>query len=183
MEKKKLMWVYEVSTVVRAEHKENQHFLHLIFLTTRAIAGQGLALRAKEESSSNFINILENMMEGTGKVFKMHESHKKYCSWVTQNEIIELFYSNIIRKILKIINECGDFGTMADEGSDASNTELLSSATRQCNEKLEFNEYWLGYQSLDNIKSKTVADGLKIRFKLFIFYSHINISCVIFIRI
>ena len=94
-----------------------------------------------------------------------------------QNEIIEMHYRRIMTKIIKTINECGDFGTMADEGSDVSNTELLSTAIRQCNEKLEYAECWLGCQSLDNIKSETVANGLKVRCKLkFIIIRIFNVS-------
>ena len=51
----------------------------------RAIAEQGLALRGKEESSSKFIDLLESMIEGTGKIFDLHESRKKYCSPTIQN--------------------------------------------------------------------------------------------------
>ena len=54
---------------------------------------------------------------------------------------------------------------MADEGSDASNTELLSSATRQCNERLECNENWLGHDAIDDVSSQTVIAVLKVRFK------------------
>ena len=79
-----------------------------------------------------------------------------------QNEIIEMHYCRIMTKIIKTINECGDFGTMADEGSDASNTELLSTAVRQCNDKLECDEHWSGCQSLENVKRETVTNGLKV---------------------
>ena len=51
---------------------------------------------------------------------------------------------------------------MADEGTDVSNTEILSIVARQCNEKLEYSEIWLGYQTLDNIKSITLKLGLKV---------------------
>ena len=87
----------------------------------RPISGQGLALRGKKESSSNFINQLETMMEGTCKKFHLCQSKIKCFSPTMQNEIIEMFYSQIMRKIM---NDYGKFGTMADEGSDASNTEL-----------------------------------------------------------
>ena len=55
---------------------------------------------------------------------------------------------------------------MADEGSDTSNTELLSSAIRQCDERLQCDECWLGHQAIDNTKSATVVDGLKVRMQL-----------------
>ena len=54
---------------------------------------------------------------------------------------------------------------IADEGSDDSNIELLSSTIRQYNERLEGNEHWLGYHAIDDIKSQTVIDVLKVRFK------------------
>ena len=63
---------------------------------------------------------------------------------------------------MKEISKCGHFCVMADEGTDVSNTELLSAAVRQCNEKLECSEIWLGYQTLDNIKSITAKLGLKV---------------------
>ena len=54
---------------------------------------------------------------------------------------------------------------MADEGSDSSNTELLTSAIKKCNERLECNEHWLGHHAIDNIKIQTVIDGLNVRLK------------------
>ena len=87
-----------------------------------------------------------------------------------QNEIIELLYRHIMRNIVHQINECGDFGVMTDEGRNSSNTELLSSAVRQCNERLECNGHWLGYQALDNIKNDTVFKGLKVRILFCVFF-------------
>ena len=151
-----------LSAVARAEHIENQHFLRLLFITVRVIAGQGLALRGHEEKDSNFINILEGMMEATGKYFNTYKTKDKYCSPVAQNEILEMFYRHVMREKVKKINDCGHFCLMADEDTDVSNTELLSAAVRQCNDKLECSEIWLGYQTLDNIKSQTVKNGLKV---------------------
>ena len=89
-----------ISSVASAEYKENQHYLRIIFLNMRDIAGQGLDLRGKEESSSNFINMLENMIEGTGKTFNLCQGKIKYFSSTIENEIIQFFYRQIMRKIV-----------------------------------------------------------------------------------
>ena len=78
-----------------------------------------------------------------------------------------------MRKTIKIINNCGEFGIMVDEGSDSSNTGLLSSAIRQCYERLDCNECWLEHNAIDKIKSQTVIDGLKVRLKFEVSHAHV----------
>ena len=51
---------------------------------------------------------------------------------------------------------------MEGEGSDLLNAELLSLAMRQCDERLECNEHWIGRQALDKTKSDTVVKALKV---------------------
>ena len=66
--------IAELSHATREEQAQNQQFLRLVFLTMREISGQGLALRGKDEFSSNFINMLENMMKGMGKNFQLYKN-------------------------------------------------------------------------------------------------------------
>ena len=108
------------------------------------------------------MSILESMMEATSKHFNICKTHVKYCLPVAQNEILEMFYRHIMRQKVKEINEYGHFYVLSDEGTDVSNTELLSTTARQCNEKLEYSEIWLDYQTLNNIKSITIKLGLKV---------------------
>ena len=49
----------------------------------RVIATQGLTLRGYEEKDSNFISILESMMEATGKNFNTCKTNVKYYSSTT----------------------------------------------------------------------------------------------------
>ena len=65
---------------------------------------------------------------------------------------------------------------MEDEGSDLLNAELLSLAMRQCDERLECNEHWIGRQALDKTKSDTVVKELKVRI-LFCICSLLYILC------
>ena len=87
---------------------------------------------------------------------------------MTHNEIVKLCYRHTMTKIVRKINECGDFGLVADEGTDSSNTEFLSAAERQCNERFECSECWLGHQDLDNVKSDEVVKGLKVRMLFYV---------------
>ena len=63
-----------------------------MLLEARAVDRQVLVLRGTEEASNNFINILESIMEETGKIFKLHESKIKCYSPATHNEVLEIFY-------------------------------------------------------------------------------------------
>ena len=125
----------EIPNLASAEQKENQQFLWLMFLTIRIGAGQGLALRGKQEESSNFVNVLEAMMEGAGKNFSLYKNKHEYCSWAIHNEIIEMFCRHTMRNVVKWMSDCREFCAMEGEGSDTSNAELLSSSIRQHDER------------------------------------------------
>ena len=153
-----------IMNALGAEQAENREYLRLLCLNTRLLAKQGLAFRGKTPESSNFVNVLNTLVEATKTEYEMHKklsyTHNDY-----QNDIIKSFYNKIMRNHVKhSVKLNKHFCIMCDEGTDASNTTLLTIVLRQVTDDLEIKEYFLGFYALDNIKSDHIVKCITVSF-------------------
>ena len=69
--------------------------------------------------------------------------------------------SHVLRVKVSTIREWKFFSIMADEGTDVSNIEQLSSCVRSVEDNLDVSEDFIGFYELDNIKSETTVNAIK----------------------
>ena len=85
----------------------------------------------------------------------------KYTHHDTQNELLNIMASHVLRAKLSSVRDRKFFSIMADEGTDVSNIEQLSFCTRSVDDDLNVSEDFMGFYELKNIKSETIVNAIK----------------------
>ena len=88
-------------------------------------------------------------------------NYPKYTHHITQNELLNIMASHVLRAKLSSVRDRKFFTIMADEGTDISNIEQLSFCTRSVDDDLNVSEDFMGYYELKNIKSETIINAIK----------------------
>ena len=103
---------------------------------------------------------MQELSDPTVKAW-MQRRVDKYCSPEIQNEMLKLMSLELLRGIAHNLHSAEMFSIMADECTDASNTEQLAICFRWVDPKLEVHEGFVGLLTIANISASTIVAALR----------------------
>lgn len=161
-ESKKETVVEKISCAHKKQMLENRTALHAIFTSIKFLIRQGLALRGKEDHSSNLHQLLLVRSQDIPALNSwMQRSGYKWLHNSSVNEIIQFFADEIRSIILAEIKRADFYGILMDETADLSKTEQVSLCVRTVEENLMICENFMGFYKTCDTKSKTLFELLK----------------------
>ena len=157
------------SNLTQSREARRKYLLDVI-KCLRYLARQGMALQG-HNNDDNFTQLLYLLGTKDENITKHLDGQGgfKYTHHDSQNEILDIMASHVLRKKLADIRERQVFSLMADEYTDISNLEQLSFCIRTVDEDLNVKEDFLGFYELNDIKSDTIVNAIKdvlLRFHL-----------------
>jgi hypothetical protein len=153
-----------MSTAVAKQVDDNRKKLEPIVKAILLCGTHDIAIRGKDDESSNFHAILEYRCDAAADsdIFKQHminaAQNAKYISHRTQNELIECSAVVIRSNIVAEIRNCVGFSVLADESTDVSGTQQLSIGARYfCETARSVKEEFLGFVPLPDATAATIS--------------------------
>jgi hypothetical protein len=130
--------------------------LSAIFKAIRFLGCQGLALRGHGHKEGNFVELVKELAQQDAREWLKRRDN--FLSDTIQNEILEIFGHEILRKIVCDVSLCSFIGLICDSTTDVSGSEQLSTIVRYCTPELEVREHFLGfYEPPDSTANTTTA--------------------------
>ena len=140
------------------EINDARHSLSMIFSTLRSLAVQGLAIRGKNDESSNFRQLLHLRAQDSPILHKWLFLPQKY-KWLSPNitnEILEGMAHATLRELCSEIKNGKFYSIMMDETTDISCKEQISFCIRTVNADFSVNEHVMGFYQTDDTRSATL---------------------------
>jgi len=131
--------------------------LKAIFSSIVFLAQQGLALRGSDNSSGNFMELLNLRARDIQDLTSFLRRPKSYTSGEVQNELLELTAHSLLRGIASKIQEAKLYSLIVDETSDCSVREQVSLSVRIVTQSLEVEEYFLGLYETSSTSGATLT--------------------------
>ena len=155
-----------VSTLLSEQLSKNQRSaqkcLRLIFTTVGYLARQGVALRGHDESEGNFEQLLKCRSAGVPKLRTWFMKKKnKYTHHDIQEEILQLYGSEILRCILADAQKSQSYALIVDGTQDINRTEQESICIRLVDENLQPREEFMGFYAVDYTTGHMLASCIK----------------------
>lgn len=125
---------------------------------------QGLALRGDGDNDKcgNFYQLVLLRAKDDPALLKwIGKSYDKHLTPQAQNEILKLLALKLLRKIVADIAESHCFSILADEATDASNTQQLVICIRWVTKELEIAEDFIGLMPLEKANAMAIASAIK----------------------
>jgi len=125
-----------VSTLLSIQVSENQRSaqkcLRLVFTTVGYLARQGLALRGHDESEGHFEQLLKCRRASMPELQTWFTQKKKFTHHTVQDEILQLYGSEILRCILADAQKSQSYAVIVDGTQDINRTEQESNLHTSC---------------------------------------------------
>lgn len=121
-----------------------------------------MAIRGKEEKTSNYFQLLVLRASDSLELKKWMDRKEKY-KWLSPaiaNEILEDLAHATLRIICGFVRGSKYYSVMVDETPDASQKEQISICIRRVNDKFEIEELFLGFYATEDTKSATLLKCL-----------------------
>ena len=154
---------YSMSSHMHDTHIFNRTNLVKIIEALHYLARQGIALRGHgDEKDSNFHQLVLHKAKHDPDLQKwLGRKTNKYVAPDIQNEILKVMARQILRELISPIKTTEFFSIMADETTDASNTEQLVLCVRWVDASLVAHEDLIGMYELKNIEANTITEAIK----------------------
>nr|XP_026694590.1 zinc finger MYM-type protein 1-like [Ciona intestinalis] len=163
--------------------RQNREFFKIVIDTVKLCGRQNFALRGHRDSGplsvndgdfesgineGNFRALLRYKVSSGDKILLDHiktsPRNATYISWQVQNEIINLYESNIRQCIVNKVKDAVFYSVLADETSDVSLIEQLSICVRYVevanDNKPEIREDFLGFVAVENMSGHALANSI-----------------------
>ena len=129
----------------------------------RFLARQGLAIRGHgDDSDSNFMQLLRLRASDCPDLLSwMEKKTNNYMSPVIQNECLKIMCLQLLRNIASCIQKNGFFCIMADECTDANNTEQFTVCIRLVDDALVDHEDFIGLYKIPSIDANTLVATIR----------------------
>lgn len=127
--------------------------LHRIFTSLVYLSKQGLAVRGKTDSTSNFSELLTLRGNDVPELQSwLARTKYRWISHDIQNEMLNILANNVLDRILKEVRTAKWYSIMVDETTDCSRKEQIVFCFRICNEELKVHELFVCFVTW-NIKT------------------------------
>ena len=156
-----------ISNKYQEKEAQNRKCLMIIIEHIRLLARQGLPIRGDQsegdeaECNSNFYQFL--LVEARKNAYFaewLKKKTNKYTSNHIQNELVEIMSLEVLRSVVKKIQNANFYSIMADETADISNIEQLSFGVRYV-ENFEAFDTFIGLHELKNTTADHLVDTIK----------------------
>ena len=159
--------VKDIGESISTQHKElkdrNRKNLLKIIDAIQYLSRQGIALRGDgDEKDSNFNQLLAVGAKHDPE-FKdwLKQKTNKYVAPDIQNELLRIMAKLVLRQLISEIKSADFVSIMADETTDASNTEQLVICMRWVDGNFETHEDFLGVYALADLQANTITNSIK----------------------
>ena len=147
-------------TLVCKKASNRQIFL-TILRNIQFISRQGLAFR-ENNNQRNFEQLIKLSAKVDSRIPSwMEKKREKYLHHDTQNEIIRLMASIILRDKAKNTNDSIFYSIMTDETTDRSNKEQFIICFRWVDKGFDTHGDFIGINNVDNIKEDSLVTIIK----------------------
>ena len=147
----------QLSAQLQAEQLKAQSCLKIIFTTIVYLARQGLAFRGHRNDEGNFKQLLRLRAADNPDLQLWLERRNDMTSGSRQNEIVELFAHDIVRRIANEARTNGCFSIIVDGTQDVSGKEQESICIRYIDANLEPHEQFVGMYDPPETSGKAIA--------------------------
>ncbi len=147
-----------------AKEKEgNRKLLLKILSNIRFLARQGLAFRGDgSECDGNFSQLLKLRGEEDPSISEwLARKANKYTSHEVQDEILRIMAHQILRQIATNLQSSPFLTIMADETTDASNSEQVTIVIHWVTEDFQVHEEFIGLYKVPSIDAQTLTTTIK----------------------
>lgn len=158
---------HDIGETLSSQHKqekfENRQCFIKIMSCIQHLARQGLPLRGdKTEADANFVQLLELQSKDNPNIVNwLQRKTNKYTSPEVQNEILKVMALQVLREIVKNLQNSPFYTIMVDETTDVSNREQVVLCLRWVDERFDVHEEFTGLYTVDNISANTLVAVIK----------------------
>lgn len=147
----------QLSSGHERQQKVARDCLFKIFDSIYYLLRQGLALRGHVETEGNFFQLLRCFARREANLQQYMKRKTNFLSPNIQNEIIQLFSHNIVRKLASDVRKSGPFSVMVDGTQDVSGQEQESICIRYVDEHLNSHETFFGLYSVESTSGESIS--------------------------
>lgn len=147
----------QLSSQVESEQAKARSCLKVIFTTIQYLARQGLAFRGHENFDGNFKQLLYLRAADNPDLKQWLERRNDMTSGSRQNEILDLYSHDIIRRISALAVSSGSYSLVVDGTQDVSGSEQESICVRYIDSDLNAREEFLGFYEPPDTRGETIA--------------------------
>ncbi|XP_031327228.1 52 kDa repressor of the inhibitor of the protein kinase-like [Photinus pyralis] len=156
--------VQQIDSSMAKQVKDNREKLLPIISTIVFCGTHDLALRGKESSSGNFVDLLKFRIHAGDRVLQQHleycPGNAKYTSVQVQNELIGICGQVLRKQMVDEVNKGYGFSILADETADISGKEQLSIGIRYVDSNYNIKEEFLGFQQLEKLDADAISHAI-----------------------
>ena len=152
-----------ISDAIAAEKKVNTYRLMKILQNVVFLGKQSLAQReVGDNKSGNFYQfMLLRALDDPSLLKWINRSYDRHMSSTSQNEILKLLALKLLCKIATDIAITVCYSILADEATDASNTQQLLAFIWWFTRDLEVEEGFIGLAPLERAQADVIAAAIK----------------------
>ena len=136
--------------------------LHRIFTSLVYLSKQGLAVRGKTDSASNFSQLLTLRGDDVPELQSwLARTKYRWMSHDIQNEMLSILANDVLDRILKEVRTAQWYSIMVDETTDCSRKEQMVLCFRICDEELKVHELFVCFCELEHQDAETLFSTVK----------------------
>ena len=153
-----------ISETAKTEMALNRKFLIKIIECLQFLGCQGIAIQGSTDEESNFVQLLRLRCKDSKDLAKwMERKTDRYTRHDIQNGILKLMSNSVILQLVNDIRsrQCNFLSLIADEYTDISNLEQLTTCFRWIGAHLDSHEDFVGFYHIPNRVPSTIESVLK----------------------
>jgi hypothetical protein len=151
-----------ISKAKRDEMVLARSALSRVISTLMFLGKQGLPIRGKTDSSSNFMQLLTLRASDVSSLNSwLSRTQYRWISHDIQNELLQILGHDVLRRVLSDLRSAEYYSIMLDETTDCGRHEQLVMCYRYCDSSLEIHEVFVGFHDIERQDATTLFNITK----------------------